>query len=263
MTASDLTVNQFKLALAERRLQFGIWSSLCSNLLAEMLGDAGYDWILFDTEHAPNEPFTLIGQLQAIRGTHAQAMVRPAANDPVLIKRILDIGPRNILVPFVQNAEEAARAVAATRYPPHGVRGVSAYQRNNGYGRVDRYFSFIDEIIAVVVQIETPKAIENLIDIGTVAGVDGIFVGPGDLAASFGRLGEVRHEDVQAAIRKIGQLATNSGVPAGIVAGNNSDAERYLSWGFTFMTVASDVALFRGAVQANFDSFAALRKRAA
>ena len=183
MTAADLTINPFKLALAKRQPLLGIWSSLCSNLLAEMLGDIGYDWILFDTEHAPNEPLNLIGQLQAIRGSAAQAVARPAANDPVLIKRLLDIGLRNILVPFVQDATEAARAVAATRHPPLGIRGVAAYQRNNGYGRVDRYFSFIDDIIAVLVQIETAEAIVELEEIAAVPGVDGIFVGPGDLAA--------------------------------------------------------------------------------
>lgn len=259
----DLTVNPFKQALTARQPQLGIWSSLCSSLLAEVLGDTGYDWILFDTEHAPNEPLTLIGQLQAIRGSGAQAVVRPAANDAVLIKRLLDIGFRNILVPFVQDTAEAVRAVAATRYPPRGARGVSAYHRNNGYGRLDRYFSFIDDIITVVVQIETGEAIAQIEEIGAVPGVDGIFVGPGDLAASLGRLGQIRHDDVQAAIRKIGEVATNARVPAGIVAGNAADAERYQDWGFTFMTVASDVALFRSAVQANFESIGPLRKRAA
>jgi 2-keto-3-deoxy-L-rhamnonate aldolase RhmA len=263
MTGLDQTINAFKAALIERRPQFGIWSSLCSNLLAEMLGDAGFDWILFDTEHAPNEPYMLIGQLQAIRGSTAQAAARPAANDPVLIKRVLDIGLRNIVVPFVQNAAEAQRAVAATRYPPRGIRGVSAYQRNNAYGRIDQYFSFIDEVIAVIVQIETREAIGNLRDIAGVAGVDGIFVGPGDLAASLGHLGNVRHDDVQAAIREIGRLALSAGVPAGIVAGNISDAERYLDWGYTFMTIGSDVALFRAGVQTNADMINGLHGRAA
>ncbi len=258
--SADMTVNPFKLALAGRRPQLGIWSSLCSNLLAEILGDAGFDWILFDTEHAPNEPLQLIGQLQAIRGTATQAVVRPASNDPVLIKRVLDIGFRNLLIPFVQCATDAGRAIAATRYPPEGTRGVSAFQRNNGYGRVDRYFKFIDKIIAVVVQIETSEAINQLENIASVPGVDAVFVGPGDLAASLGRLGEIRHDDVQAAIRTIAQRAKMARIPAGIVAGNAEDAKRYLSWGYTFMTVASDVGLFRGAVQSNFDSISQLRK---
>jgi 2-dehydro-3-deoxyglucarate aldolase len=242
-------INGFKRALAARSPQLGIWSSLTSNLLAEILGEAGFDWILFDTEHAPNELQQLIGQLQAIRGTPVHGVVRPAANDPVLIKRVLDIGFRNVLVPFVQTAEEAACAVAATRYPPKGIRGVSAYQRNNGYGRVPQYFELIDDNIAVVVQIETKEAIANLEAIAGTSGVDAIFVGPGDLAASFGHLGQIRHADVQQAIRSIGARSLACGVPAGIVAGNAEDAERYLDWGFTFMTVGSDIALFRGAVE--------------
>lgn len=242
-------VNGFKRALAARTPQFGIWSSLTSNLLAEILGEAGFDWILFDTEHAPNELQQLIGQLQAIRGTPVQAMVRPAANDPVLIKRLLDIGFRNVLVPFVQTAKEAACAVAATRYPPKGIRGVSAYQRNNGYGRIDGYFELIDDNITVAVQIESKEAIANLRTIAATPGVDAIFVGPGDLAASFGHLGQIRHADVQSAICSIGTEARAVGIPAGIVAGNAEDAQRYLDWGFTFMTVASDIALFRGAVE--------------
>lgn len=248
MSTTGASFNAFKQAIAARRVQLGIWSSLTSNLLAEIMGDAGFDWILFDTEHAPNDLPQLIGQLQAIRGTPVQAMVRPAANDPVLIKRVLDIGFRNVLVPFVQNADEAAAAVAATRYPPKGIRGVSAYQRNNGYGRVERYFELIDDNIAVVVQIETKEAIAQIEAIARTPGLDAIFVGPGDLAASHGRLGEIRHEDVQAAIRLIGEKAAKAGIAAGIVAGNAEDAKRYLGWGFTFMTVGSDIALFRGAV---------------
>lgn len=179
-------INGFKRAVIAREPQLGIWSSLTSNLLAEILGDAGFDWILFDTGHAPNDLQQLISQLQAIRGTTVHAAVRPAANDPVLIKRVLDIGFRNVLVPFVQTAGEAARAVAATRYPPRGIRGVSAYQRNNGYGRVDRYFELIDDNITVAVQIETKEAIANLETIAATPGVDAIFVGPGDLAAALG-----------------------------------------------------------------------------
>lgn len=242
-------LNGFKQAVAARVPQLGIWSSLTSNLLAEILGEAGFDWILFDTEHAPNDLQQLIGQLQAIRGTPVHAVVRPAANDPVLIKRVLDIGFRNLLIPFVQDAGEAAQAVSATRYPPKGIRGVSAYQRNNGYGRVEGYFESIDDIITVAVQIETARSIGEIGAIAAVPGVDAVFVGPGDLAASLGHLGQVRHREVQDAIRSIGEKAAAAGIPAGIVAGNAEDAARYLGWGFTFMTVASDIALFRGAVE--------------
>lgn len=241
--------NGFKQAVAARVPQLGIWSSLTSNLLAEILGEAGFDWILFDTEHAPNDLQQLIGQLQAIRGTPVHAVVRPAANDPVLIKRVLDIGFRNLLIPFVQNAAEAAQAVSATRYPPKGIRGVSAYQRNNGYGRVEGYFECIDDLITVAAQIETGSSIDEIGAIARVPGVDAVFVGPGDLAASLGHLGQIRHPDVQNAIRLIGEKADAACIPAGIVAGNVEDAARYLDWGFTFLTVASDIALFRAAVE--------------
>ncbi len=241
--------NGFKQAVAARVPQLGIWSALTSNLLAEILGEASFDWILFDTEHAPNDLQQLIAQLQAIRGTPVHAAVRPAANDPVLIKRVLDIGFRNLLIPFVQNAAEAVLAVSATRYPPKGIRGVSAYQRNNGYGRVEGYFERIDDIITVAVQIETAQSIDEIDAIAKVPGVDAVFVGPGDLAASLGHLGQTRHPDVQNAIRLIGEKAGAVGIPAGIVAGNTEDAARYLDWGFSFMTVSSDIALFRGAVE--------------
>jgi 2-keto-3-deoxy-L-rhamnonate aldolase RhmA len=151
-------INGFKRAIAAREPQLGISSSLTSNLLAEIMGDAGFDWILFDTEHASNDLRKLIGQLQAIRGTSVHAMVRHAANDPVL-KRVLDIGFPNVLAPFVQTAEDAALAVTATRYPPNGIRGVSAYLRNNGYGRIKSYF---EDNITVAVQIEIKEAIANL-----------------------------------------------------------------------------------------------------
>jgi 2-keto-3-deoxy-L-rhamnonate aldolase RhmA len=258
MAARDEMRNAFKEAVRQRHRRFGIWSSLCSNLLAEIMGDAGFDWILFDTEHAPNDLQLLIGQLQAIRGTEVQPVVRPAANDPVLIKRVLDIGFRNILVPFVQNADEAARAVRATRYPPRGIRGVSAYQRNNSYGRLDRYFETIDDNITVIVQIETGDSIGEIPAIAKVEGLDAIFVGPGDLAASLGRLGQVRHAEVQDAIRTIGEEARQADVPAGIVAGNAEDAARYLGWGFSFMPIGSDVAVFRNAVQQSLNSHKSL-----
>lgn len=242
--------NPFKAALAARTRQIGLWSALTSNILAEIIGDEGFDWVLLDTEHAPNDLSSLIGQLQALRGSGTQPVVRPAANDPVLIKRLLDIGFRNVLVPFVQTVEEADRAVAATRYPPLGIRGVSAYQRNNGYGRVADYFGFIDAAIAVIVQIETGEAAGRVAEIAAVPGVDAVFVGPGDLAASLGHLGNTGHADVQECIREIGAAATAAGAAAGVVAGNPADAERYLNWGYCFTTVGSDVALFRGAVSA-------------
>jgi 2-dehydro-3-deoxyglucarate aldolase len=240
--------NPFKAGLAARRRLLGFWSCLTSNLLAEIVADAGFDWILFDTEHAPNDLQALIAQLQALRGSPVQAVVRPAANDTVRIKHLLDIGFRNLMIPYVQTPQEAQQAVLATRYPPAGVRGASAYHRNNGYGAVDGYFDFIDDAICVMAQIETPAAAAALTDIGAVPGIDAVFVGPGDLAASLGHLGHVAHPEVQDAIQAIGERASRAGICAGIVAGNAIDAGRYLAWGYNFAIVGSDIATYRSAV---------------
>ena len=251
--------NPFKFALQSGCRQFGIWSALAHHLLAEVMGDAGFDWILFDTEHAPNDLMLLISQMQALRGSGTEAVVRPAHNDPVWIKRLLDIGFRSLLIPFVQNADEAARAVSATRYPPIGIRGVAAYQRNNKYGRVTDYFGFIDNAIAVVAQIETASAMQNLKAIVLTPGVDAIFVGPGDLAASLGHLGRPMAAQVQDAIRQIGKEAKELGKPAGIVAGSPADVERYLEWGFSFYTVSSDAAVFRNGLESIVRTLPGLR----
>ena len=152
--------NGFRRALKNRERQIGLWASSCSNLVAEVLGLTGFDWLLLDGEHAPNEVPDLIGQLQALQGSPTHAVVRPAWNDPVLIKRLLDSGFFSFLIPFVQSEDEARAAVAATRYPPRGIRGVSTMQRMNRYGTLPDYFERIDEEIAVTVQIETPAGAE-------------------------------------------------------------------------------------------------------
>lgn len=241
--------NPFKTALLNRSVQIGIWSASCSNILAEMIGGCQFDWVLFDTEHAPNTITSLIGQLQALQDTATQPVVRPAANDPVLIKQVLDIGFRNILVPFVETEEEARRAVQSTRYPPLGIRGVSASHRGNRYGRDATYFERINREIAVLAQIESTAGVRAMERIGRTDGIDGIFVGPGDLAASLGRLGNPQHADVQALIKEIGTKASGAGITAGIVATNPTDAERYLGWGFTLVTVCSDTGLFQQGLQ--------------
>jgi 2-keto-3-deoxy-L-rhamnonate aldolase RhmA len=254
--------NPFKAGLAARRRLLGFWSSLTSNLLAEIMADAGFDWILFDTEHAPNDLHTLIAQLQALRGSPVQPVVRPASNDMVRIKHLLDIGFRNLMIPYVQTAEEARQAVSATRYPPAGLRGASAYHRNNRYGAVEGYLDFIDDAIGILAQIETPAAAAALVEIGSVPGIDAVFVGPGDLAASLGHRGQVAHAEVQDAIQDIGERASQAGICAGIVAGNAADAARYLGWGYRFLTVGSDVATFRAGVLGVAKSLEPLRTAA-
>ena len=239
----DLAKNKFKAALAAGQLQIGLWSTLCSNIVAEVIGDSGFDWILLDTEHSPNELPGLVTQMQAMATGTASAIVRPAWNDPVLIKRILDIGAQTLLIPFVQNAAEAKAAVAATRYPPDGLRGVTGSGRAARYGRVQTYLHEAANEIAVLVQIETGKALAQLEEIAAVPGVDGVFIGPADLSASLGHLGNPQHETVQTTLKTAVAQLNTLGKPAGILAFNQADSRRYIQWGYQFIAVGSDLSV--------------------
>src|SRR6202051_4802233 len=193
--------NAFKQALASCQRQIGLWSGLCSPIVAEIIAGAGFDWIVIDGEHAPNDIPSLLAQLQAMRGGTAEPVFRVPWNDPVIIKRPLDVGARSLLIPFVQNAEEARRAVAATRYPPLGIRGVSVTPRANDYGRVQNYHKNAHLDTCVLLQVETRTAVKEMEAIAAIDGVDGIFIGPSDLAADFGHLGNSKHPDVMAALK--------------------------------------------------------------
>jgi 4-hydroxy-2-oxoheptanedioate aldolase len=221
---------------------------LCSNIGAEIIAGAGFDWIVIDIEHAPNDIPGVLIQLQAMgRGT-AEPVVRCTWNDAVLIKRILDIGGRSILVPFVQNAEEAKRAVAAARYPPLGIRGYASAPRANLFGRLTNYHRSAHEDTCVLVQVETLAALGNVEEIAAVEGVDGIFIGPGDLAAALGHLANPSHPQVQAAIAEGCSRIRAAGKPAGILSSGADDGARYLEQGFTFVAMGSDVGILgRGA----------------
>jgi 4-hydroxy-2-oxoheptanedioate aldolase len=244
----DLQRNAFKHALAAGQLQIGLWCSLCNNIAADIISDSGFDWLLLDTEHSPNEIPDLLAQLQAVRGGTATAIVRPAWNDAVLIKRALDIGAQSLLVPYVQNVEEAARAVAAVRYPPAGIRGVAAASRASRYGRVTDYLKKADGEICLLVQVETRAALDQLEAIAKVEGVDGVFIGPSDLSASFGHIGNPQHPEVQKALEDAVRRLKAVGKPAGILTGNEEEARRYIGWGYLFVAVGSDVGLLgRGA----------------
>ncbi|MPZ57803.1 MAG: 4-hydroxy-2-oxo-heptane-1,7-dioate aldolase [Rhizobiales bacterium] len=240
--------NAFKHAIAAGKLQIGLWCSLCSNIAADIVSDSGFDWLLLDTEHSPNEIPDLLSQLQAVRGGTATPIVRPAWNDPVLIKRVLDIGAQSVLLPYVQNPEEAKRAVASVRYPPAGIRGVAAASRASRYGRVAGYLKSADAEICTLVQVETRTALDQLESIATVDGVDGVFIGPSDLSASFGHVGNPQHPEMQKALEDAVTRLKAVGKPAGILTGNEEEARRYIDWGYTFVAVGADVGLLaRGA----------------
>jgi 4-hydroxy-2-oxoheptanedioate aldolase len=238
-----LPPNTLKAALAEGRRRIGLWSTLCSNVVAEVLAYAGYDWIVVDTEHAPAAPLDVLAQLQGLAAGTAEPVVRVAWNDAVLLKRLLDIGARSLLIPFVETAEEARRAVAATRYPPEGVRGVSVGHRANRFGRVAGYAQAAHAAICVLVQLETATALTNLEAIAAVEGVDGLFIGPSDLAAALGHLGDAAHPAVQDSIADACARIRAAGKPAGILAPVEADARRYFAMGFTFVAIGSDLGI--------------------
>jgi 4-hydroxy-2-oxoheptanedioate aldolase len=241
----DFPVNRFKQRLLAGEPQVGLWSSLSSAAATEILADSGFDWILIDTEHAPNETPMVADQLRAASMGRASPVVRPAWNDAVILKRLLDVGVQTLLVPFIQNAAEAARAVAATRYPPRGMRGVASVHRANRYGRVPDYFARADGEMCVLVQLETGPAVEALEEIAAVEGVDGVFIGPSDLAASLGYLGNNAHPEVRDTIERACRRAQAVGKPIGILAPIESDARAYLDMGFAFVAVGSDVVVLR------------------
>lgn len=241
-------INTFKTALRAGNTQIGLWSSMCSHVATEIAAHAGYDWILFDAEHSPVEIAALYPLLQAVGQTATHGAVRIAWNDPVMIKRALDIGAQTLMVPFVQNAEEARAAVRACAYPPEGVRGVAGGTRASRYGRDKDYLKNARDEICLIVQVETGDALGELENIAGVEGVDGVFIGPSDLAASLNHLGNPGHPDVQAALQDAAKRLAALDVPSGILAVNEADAKRYRDWGYRFVAAGVDTSLFATAL---------------
>ncbi len=247
--------NQFKQDMLERKKLIGCWAALGNPISTEILGLAGFDWLLLDGEHAINDVTTFVPQLMALKDSSSAPIVRPAWNDQVLIKRLLDIGFYNFLIPYVETVEQAKLAVAYTRYPPEGVRGVSVSHRSNGFGTITDYFTKINQNICVVVQIETQQAVDNVEAITAVDGIDGIFVGPSDLSASLGHFGNPKHSEVQAAIKHVFDVAKAQGKACGILAPIEVDAHHYIDMGATFVAVGSDLSLLRNSTQTLADKF--------
>jgi 2-dehydro-3-deoxyglucarate aldolase len=247
--------NLFRRDLLAGKKLIGCWASLASHITTEILGYAGFDWIMVDGEHAPNDFQTFITQLMALKDSPSAPVVRPEWAEPVMIKRLLDIGFYNFLMPFIESGEQARAVVAATRYPPQGIRGVGTAHRSNRYGYAPDYFSRINDNISVMVQIESVKALENIDEIAAVEGVDGLFIGPSDLSAGLGHFGEPTHPEVQQAMQIILNSAQAHGKPTGILAPIEKDARRYLEMGMTFVAVGGDVGLFKTASKALCDRF--------
>ena len=247
----NLPHNAFKAALAAGQPQIGLWLGLASPYSTELLAGAGFDWLLIDGEHAPNQLGDMLAQLQAVAPYPSHPVVRPVWNDPVRIKQILDIGAQTLLLPMVQTAEEAAQAVAATRYPPRGIRGVgSALARASRWNRIPDYLLAAEREICVLVQIETRQGLANLDAIAATDGVDGVFIGPADLSADMGFIGQAGHPEVQAAIEDaIGRIQAH-GKAAGILMDDEQQARRYLALGARFVAVGVDTTLLARSAEA-------------
>ena len=240
---TDLPQNNFKRALAAGKQQIGLWLSLTSPVATEIVAGAGYDWVLIDMEHSANDLPEVAHHLHACEGGTAEPVVRVPWNEPVLVKRLLDLGARSLLFPFVQSAAEAKRAVEATRYPPRGIRGVAVATRANRYGRVPDYQKRADGEICVLVQVETRQAMADIEAMAAIDGIDGIFIGPSDLAASLGHTGNPQHPDVQGAIMEAGARIRKAGKAAGYLSGRDDEIRKTLDAGFGFVAIGSDVAL--------------------
>ncbi|KKK68541.1 hypothetical protein LCGC14_2943030, partial [marine sediment metagenome] len=210
---------------------------------AEVIAPSGYDWALLDMEHSPNELASLLGQLQAFAATDTTAIVRPDWNDPVKVKRLLDIGVPGLLFPMVESVDEARAAVAACRYPPRGMRGVAGTTRANGFGRITNYFTEVEKQTAILIQLETVQAVENAAAYSSVDGVDGIFFGPADIGADMGHVGQPMHPEVWQLIRPAARALMSRGMPVGTLVSDPSFAAELLNEGFSFVACGSDVGL--------------------
>jgi len=242
----DLPVNHFKRQLGEGRTIFGAW--LCSGApsTAEALGCAGFDFLVVDMEHTPIDTPQMQEILRALAGTPAPGVVRLPWNDMVMVKRALDGGAQSLMLPFVQNAEEAKRAVAYTRYPPDGIRGVAGSHRASRYATVPDYLRNAASELCVIVQIETLSALEQLPQIAAVPGIDSIFIGPSDLAASMGLLGDIGNAAVQEKLKQGAQACRQLGKPCGIIGTTPDLVAKFIDYGYSWIAIGSDMGFMVG-----------------
>lgn len=240
----DVPVNTFKQRLLAGEPQIGLWLGLADPYCAELAANAGFDWLLIDGEHAPNDLRSLLGQLQAVAPYPSQPIIRPVLGDTALIKQLLDIGAQTLLVPMVDSAEQASELVRAMRYPPLGVRGVgSALARASRWNNIPGYLGQADEQMCLLVQIENLEGLANLDAIAAVEGVHGVFIGPADLSAAMGHRGNPGHPEVQAAIEDAIARIQRAGKAAGILSADEKLARRYLELGAKFVAVGVDTSL--------------------
>lgn len=251
-----MLINTFKARLRSGEPQIGLWLGLANSYCAELAANAGFDWLLIDGEHAPNDLRSLLAQLQAIAGYQSQPVIRPLVGDAALIKQVLDIGAQTLLVPMVESAEQARELVRAVTYPPKGIRGVgSALARASRWNSVPGYLDKADDEICLLVQIENKQGLENLDAIAEVEGVDGVFIGPADLSAAMGHRGNPGHPEVQTAIEDAIVRVRKAGKAAGILSADEKLARRYLELGATFVAVGVDTTVLMRGLQSLIGRF--------
>lgn len=224
----------------------GTWLMSGGPATAEAMGFCGYDFLVLDMEHVPIDLADAVEILRTVAGTPALPVVRLPWSEQVMVKRVLDAGAQTLMFPFIESAEEARRAVSFTRYPPDGVRGVAAVHRASRFGNDRTYLRDAGSRIAVIAQLETPQALARLEEIASVTGIDMLFVGPGDLAAAMGHIGDIAHDDVQAAIGDAARRARAAGKPIGIVGPTPEMVRRFLDYGYDYAAMASDIAMMTG-----------------
>jgi 4-hydroxy-2-oxoheptanedioate aldolase len=247
----EMKTNTFKAALkSSGRAQIGLWLGLANAVCAEICAGAGFDWLMIDAEHAPNDIRSILAQLQAIAPYPVHPVVRPVAGDAQLIMRLLDLGVQTLLIPMVETAEQARHLVAAMRYPPVGIRGVgTTLARASQWNRIPNYLHEANDQMCLLVQVETPQGLHNLDAIAAVEGVDGVFIGPADLSAALGHLGDIGHPDVQRAIDNAIRRISNCCDAAGTLTNDETKARHYLSLGCKFLAVGLDGNLLMKATQ--------------
>lgn len=248
--------NRFKAALLRRDLQIGCWLALANGYTAEAMAGAGFDWLVIDGEHAPNDLPRLLEQVQALKGGTADPVIRIPVGETWMIKQVLDIGCQSVLVPMVESGDQARELARAMRYPPHGIRGVgSALARASGFGAVTDYLPSANDQVCLLVQVESRRGLEAIEDIAAVDGVDGIFIGPSDLAADMGHLGKPSHPEVKAAVEDAIARIVAAGKPAGVLSFDRTMLDTYIARGVSFAAVGADVTLLTQAARALAASF--------
>ncbi|GIT86424.1 HpcH/HpaI aldolase/citrate lyase family protein [Roseobacter sp. OBYS 0001] len=237
-------LNTFKISLSEGETLFGCWMSMAEGYTAEILGNAGFDWLLIDGEHSPNDVRSIRDQMIALKSSDSHPIIRVPVGETWIIKQMLDLGAQTILVPMVETAEQAQELVRACRYPPEGRRGVGyAVGRASGFGQIENYGPTADAQTCLLVQVENKTGLDNLDAILAVDGVDGVFIGPADLSASLGYLGQTMHPDMQATILKTIKRISDSGKAAGILTTDDGMIKASLDAGARFVAVAMDIAM--------------------